>query len=1112
MANLIGQAFDKYVNKQIKRRQKIQGKSERTLDEIQYLSNRNAWIKLASGVSIEDSRLELLKNKGNTLIGNNKGKKLAQKYVLFNGFTDYSILDKNGVPKVTPREGVKNLNPNDNLPVYGVGSTDFGYSPMPGITDMEFRCLNMGSVKKATLNIKAHNREQFEIIDVLYLRLGYSIFLEWGYDKYIDNDGDLQNMEDTLIDREFWQDKYDNTDYSIWLMKIQEKRKETHGNYDGAFGTISNFSWTFNPDGSYDIKLEIISLGDIIESLKADIPSNGLKSINPYTLKKLQTLRTDLESDDKFEKITQQRFYNDLYPGLETAIEKWYDFVKNETYNKLTNLTVPDGSKVDFGDPNQVLNLNETNVQSQFTFDLTNTSIHLSKFRKIPELFGFDNLQNNVEAAIIPALELGLRDSFNGNQWPNPANPGLSLNLRSNTATEYNKSSNGRGTKLRDVNGNSISIPTTSFGPFKDLFYWIGITSLYLIKEGYDKINTTSFTLGKFKAPTNWDGTFLNPSGIDPQAGDKKDDIYFQRLLFQNSDLDTIKKSVYTYFEGGREAVENADVIAITNTKYLEGSISSSLQAISNLKGTPSNAQRKQTLESFQGVNTVASGRKTSALLDNKLFFNITENPLDAEELDKQNKNSFRVQRFLYRLESGGRDRSGNLIFDGNRVTKISGFDQDDSLRLFWKTTNTDDIVKCTLNKNKYYVRLGYFLEWFQDNVIPKIENTNTPIIKINTNSNNNICYVIDNIIPLDLRKLIFSNKFFIKGIPPSGSPTPSIDPLFSGLNEFMNKLPSEDLYWGSIMNIYFNHDRLREIFSSSSGKDVTLFEVLKAICGDINECLGNINNIQPTVNEDNIIILSEQTPIPGIEKIAKSSGINLANYRLPSQEAILEVYGYNKSNSNNQTSNFVTNIGITTQIDKNYATSITIGATSQGSVPGIEATAFSRWNIGLLDRFKNNIVDATEGTTNSNIPFIDRDTTQDIFIQYNNTIKEEWSLLGLNGDSDHTFNDDIIKLNKSTAANYYKVAQAIISSNTNSNGTPTDYVESSIGFLPFNLKIDMDGISGIKIYNRVKVNTSFLPSNYDKTLDFIITQVNHKLSNNGWITSLETIATLNQE
>ena len=53
-----------------------------------------------------------------------------------------------------------------------------------------------------------------------------------------------------------------------------------------------------------------------------------------------------------------------------------------------------------------------------------------------------------------------------------------------------------------------------------------------------------------------------------------------------------------------------------------------------------------------------------------------------------------------------------------------------------------------------------------------------------------------------------------------------------------------------------------------------------------------------------------------------------------------------------------------------------------------------------------------------------------------------------------------------------------------------------------------MDGLSGIKIYNRIKVTQNFLPSNYEDTLEFIITQVNHKLSGNDWVTNLETTAT----
>ena len=51
-----------------------------------------------------------------------------------------------------------------------------------------------------------------------------------------------------------------------------------------------------------------------------------------------------------------------------------------------------------------------------------------------------------------------------------------------------------------------------------------------------------------------------------------------------------------------------------------------------------------------------------------------------------------------------------------------------------------------------------------------------------------------------------------------------------------------------------------------------------------------------------------------------------------------------------------------------------------------------------------------------------------------------------------------------------------------------------------------MDGISGIKIYNALNVSTRFLPSDYPDNLQFIVKGVHHKISNQDWETTLETI------
>ena len=81
--NLIGEPFLFYVNDQIKIRQEVHGKRNRSIQEIQYLNSRNVWIKLASAVFVEQKRLDLLKNqndRGNPLLDNvTTGQDLAEK-------------------------------------------------------------------------------------------------------------------------------------------------------------------------------------------------------------------------------------------------------------------------------------------------------------------------------------------------------------------------------------------------------------------------------------------------------------------------------------------------------------------------------------------------------------------------------------------------------------------------------------------------------------------------------------------------------------------------------------------------------------------------------------------------------------------------------------------------------------------------------------------------------------------------------------------------------------------------------------------------------------------------------------------------------------------------
>ena len=52
---------------------------------------------------------------------------------------------------------------------------------------------------------------------------------------------------------------------------IQNRRKQSGGNYDAMLGYIKNFEMKAREDGGYDCTTEIIAHGEILESLKSPL-------------------------------------------------------------------------------------------------------------------------------------------------------------------------------------------------------------------------------------------------------------------------------------------------------------------------------------------------------------------------------------------------------------------------------------------------------------------------------------------------------------------------------------------------------------------------------------------------------------------------------------------------------------------------------------------------------------------------------------------------------------------------------------------------------------------------------------------------------------------------
>jgi len=240
--SIIGAGFDSFVQTQIKTRQeKNQIYSSKNDSVLKYQNASTAFLRLTSGVDINTKSDD------------------AKNFQLFN--TRFAGLGATG--QFASGIGIgENLNSS-----YGsFASVDYGYVPPPGLISADVKAMNRGSLREANVKILAHSSTQFEIIEQLYLRLGYSMLLEWGNSSYFDNAGTYQPNNTHEVYSKFI---IPNSMGTI-LDEIRTQRSASCGNYDAMMGLVKNFSWSLERDGSYDITLSIISTGDVIESLKTN--------------------------------------------------------------------------------------------------------------------------------------------------------------------------------------------------------------------------------------------------------------------------------------------------------------------------------------------------------------------------------------------------------------------------------------------------------------------------------------------------------------------------------------------------------------------------------------------------------------------------------------------------------------------------------------------------------------------------------------------------------------------------------------------------------------------------------------------------------------------------
>ena len=270
MGKVVGEVFEEYVQKQITVRQNKLGNTTYDNDLLTYTTSKDSWLRLSSGVDVNEDRLTKLPNI--PLSEFPEGNSLASSYVLFGGANNINKSSK-------PKGGLISNYTNSILAnaSYGFDSTaDYGLVPLPGVTSFNIKPKNNGSITEGEIKIKCYNIQQFDHIESLYLRLGYTLLLEWGHTIYYRDENNLETQitdnTDSVLQKFIAGDKGDDIDPQAHILKeIAKARKKSSGNYDAAIGRVTNFDWTVTPTGEYEISISVISPGAIIESLSISV-------------------------------------------------------------------------------------------------------------------------------------------------------------------------------------------------------------------------------------------------------------------------------------------------------------------------------------------------------------------------------------------------------------------------------------------------------------------------------------------------------------------------------------------------------------------------------------------------------------------------------------------------------------------------------------------------------------------------------------------------------------------------------------------------------------------------------------------------------------------------
>lgn len=264
--------FDKYIATELDRRK----------GNIEYVSNKNAWFKVASGTKVKIN--ESLTFNGVVMESNptnlwNFAENEKSAYGRL-GSENTSFLSGQALSGTI---GHELGNPSVRVQVGGRY-----YRPRPSIESISVKHGTRGLSRQAEFQIKCYSLEQLEVISKFFLEPGNIVFMEWGWNT-------SNSAKESILHKSNKETVIRNIIDQFNYTKLSNRRVNSGGSYDNFVGYITGGDIQSSGD-SYIVSVKLTSVGELAAYLRTQNGTNTLGESKGNT--GITFSKKEIEDDD----------------------------------------------------------------------------------------------------------------------------------------------------------------------------------------------------------------------------------------------------------------------------------------------------------------------------------------------------------------------------------------------------------------------------------------------------------------------------------------------------------------------------------------------------------------------------------------------------------------------------------------------------------------------------------------------------------------------------------------------------------------------------------------------------------------------------------------------